>query len=314
MSSLNQFAAYAATLIKAHFEGWAQVNSKNGVAPAWVVETLTLVSAITSDWVIGVLVAVRGATRDNDWAPAQLVIGATIPGNIRGLQSSQLPTRMKLFAEVALSAMCQCGWLIASATANEYKGKTSGYSATHGLGFKLGRLTVSKWDKSGISMDEISVDRLMVEPGAQPKSTTRVLGTPWARDGMELDHCWETVELSNSVPLTWNKDVLHEMGDRFEMGEVSKEDWNPTVYPKFEDYCAYRQQQFDCYVSKIPETIAENQEEQVYNTYAPDSRGRLYPCNDTYNYVGIKQVRALLSLAKGEVISLEESGLLKDYK
>ena len=49
-----------------------------------------------------------------------------------------------------------------------------------------------------------------------------------------------------------------------------------------------------------------------YNTYEDDSRGRTYPTNSAANYVGIKEIRALISFANGESIGTLNKKALED--
>lgn len=306
-ASLYQFAKVVASLIASYFTGWAatmaaRYKEQGKPVPAWIAEVMSLIPAITPDWVIGVLLAARSES----WVPAQKVIAKCIPHLVYSMNFERPECRMKLFAEVALSAFVRFGWLVCDKQAIQYIVTDESHNQ-YGLGFKLGTLKVSIGDEEGITT------RAMVRPNAEPVDTHAVMGTAWVKDGLDLDHCEETVHISNAVPLRWNMDVLHDMGDKFELSEAKKEDWDTERFPTFEDYVTDRQNQFNSYISKIPADILATEELTVFNTNAPDSRGRLYSKNDTMNYGGIKQVRGLVQMADGEVVDLDQAEKLKDF-
>ena len=76
--------------------------------------------------------------------------------------------------------------------------------------------------------------------------------------------------------------------------------------------CLARKLAFNNYISKIPAVIKEMLGVVFYNTYEDDSRGRTYPTNSAANYVGIKEIRALISFANGESIGTLNKKALED--
>lgn len=144
----------------------------------------------------------------------------------------------------------------------------------------------------------------ITQPNKKPRLTHRVLGTIWAKNGNELDHNDIALNLLNNTPLTFNQDVMEKLGYEFNLSEPDKKDWDSAKFPVYEDWVEAREKAHKAYISKLPEYIRE-ESGVVYNTYAPDSRGRLYPTNDTGNFVGIKYVRAVIQSAEPDKIELE---------
>ena len=144
----------------------------------------------------------------------------------------------------------------------------------------------------------------ITQPNKKPKLTHRVLGTIWAKNGNELDHNDIALNLLNNTPLTFNQDVMEKLGYEFKLSEPDKDDWDSAKFPVYEDWVEAREKAHKAYISKLPEYIRE-ESGVVYNTYAPDSRGRLYPTNDTGNFVGIKYIRAVIQSAEPDKIELE---------
>ena len=303
MNTFDNFILKAAALLMSFVEGWAMSKTKDGVQPKWVQEILTLAHMCNMEQVVrSALIAVRS----DKPVPMGLLAGAIIPHQITKLNLTKPDCRMKNWVEVIITGMCQFGWIVAVPSSIQYEKGDSPYAKATGIGFKLGTLKVD------VNDPEV---RVLTVPGNSPAYTSRTLGTMWAKDGQELDHCAETFQISNSIPLQWNTDVLHAMGNAFYLSEAKEEDWDQTQFDTFEEYCQHRIEQFNSYISKIPTRILEEEEGTiVYNTYAPDSRGRGYPTNDAYNYVGIKQIRALVRFAKGEVVSKDVSEFFEDWK
>ena len=144
----------------------------------------------------------------------------------------------------------------------------------------------------------------ITQPNKKPKLTHRVLGTIWAKNGNELDHNDIALNLLNNTPLTFNQDVMEKLGYEFKLSEPDKDDWDSAKFPEYKDWVEAREKAHKAYISKLPEYI-KGESGVVYNTYAPDSRGRLYPTNDTGNFVGIKYVRAVIQSAEPDKIELE---------
>lgn len=303
MNTFDNFIAKAAALLVSFVLGWAETKKKEGEYPQWVKDILRLAEICDMQHVVrNALVAVRS----DKPVPMGLLAGAIIPHQITKLNLAKPDCRMKNWVEVIVTGMCQFGWIVAVPNAVQYKKGDNPNAKATGIGFTLGTLKVDVEDPQV---------KVLNMPEYSPTYTSRTLGTIWAKDGNELDHCAETFSLSNSIPLQWNTPVLHAMGDAFYLSEAKEEDWDQTQFDTFEEYCQHRIEQFNSYISKIPTRILEEEEGTiVYNTYAPDSRGRGYPTNDAYNYVGIKQIRALVRFAKGEVVSKDVSEFFENWK
>ena len=125
-------------------------------------------------------------------------------------------------------------------------------------------------------------------------------------DSTKLNHNEKIIDLINGVALTFNQEVLAKMNYEFPLDEPNPDDWDSSKYPKYEDWVADREEQHRGYIGKLPKTIEEMGDEVFYNTYAPDSRGRLYPTNDAANFVGIKYVRAIIQFADDCIVDVEE--------
>ena len=134
----------------------------------------------------------------------------------------------------------------------------------------------------------------------------------WTRDGNELDHCSETMELSDNIPLQYSTRVFDLLKGEFHLTDATEEKWDPEKFDTFEEYVEARKLAFNNYISKIPAVIKEMLGVVFYNTYEDDSRGRTYPTNSAANYVGIKEIRALISFANGESIGTLNKKALED--
>ena len=305
MDAFDKFIMRAALLMMSFIVGWSETKRKeDGTLPAWVADILRLAEMTDMQYVVrNALVACRSEKP----VAMGMLVGKLIPHEFTKLNLPKPDTRLKNWVEVIISGLCQFGWIVAIPKGVEYDSNPNEKCAkAYGIGFILGTLKVDVEDPQV---------RVLNAPNDSPVYTSRTLGTMWAKSGEELDHCAETLKISNSVPLQWNYGVLHAMGDRFYLSEPKEEDWDREKFKTFDEYCAHRLDQFNSYISKIPTSILERSEDSiVYNTYAPCSRGRWYPTNDTYNYVGIKQVRALLKLANGEPVSKEESEFFADFE
>ena len=150
------------------------------------------------------------------------------------------------------------------------------------------------------------VNALIKKPNAEARRTNRVLGSIWVKDSTKLNHNEKIIDLINGVALTFNQEVLAKMNYEFPLDEPNPDDWDSSKFPKYEDWVADREEQHRGYIGKLPKTIEEMGDEVFYNTYAPDSRGRLYPTNDAANFVGIKYVRAIVQFADDCIVDVEE--------
>lgn len=164
-----------------------------------------------------------------------------------------------------------------------------------------------------LNIPEYKSEKLFISiPNGKPKHSKKVLGNMWTRDGNELDHCSETMELSDNIPLQYSTRVFDLLKGEFHLTDATEEKWDPEKFDTFEEYVEARKLAFDNYISKIPAVIKEMLGVVFYNTYEDDSRGRTYPTNSAANYVGIKEIRALISFANGESIGTLNKKALED--
>ncbi len=236
-------------------------------------------------------------TSENSPMTIHQVIGYLIPKEIRYLPTVRLEDRIGQWCGVVLDVLTTSKIIIETnkkviSIGNPYSMPMDTYYLnTHltGMGIEL-PIIKSVLDK--------------------PKATYKTLGSIWCKDGKELDHCSSTINLLNSTPLTFKKEVLDMMENKFHLSEAKKEKWN-KAFSTFEEYVKAREDAFNSYVSKLPEYINNIAKEGkcVFNTYAPDSRGRLYPITDVGNYVGIKQVRASVAFSDGCYVNSQEDDL-----
>ena len=150
------------------------------------------------------------------------------------------------------------------------------------------------------------VTALIKKPNAEAHGTNRVLGSIWVKDSTKLNHNKQIIDLVNNVALTFNQEVLAKLNYEFPLDEPDPNDWDSAKYPKYEDWVADREEQHRGYIGKLPKTIEEMGDEVFYNTYAPDSRGRLYPTNDAGNFVGIKYIRSIVQFADDCIVDIDE--------
>lgn len=164
-----------------------------------------------------------------------------------------------------------------------------------------------------LNIPEYHSEKLFISiPNGKPKHSKKVLGNMWTRDGNELDHCSETMELSDNIPLQYSTRVFDLLKGEFHLTDATEEKWDPEKFDTFEEYVEARKLAFNNYISKIPAVIKEMLGVVFYNTYEDDSRGRTYPTNSAANYVGIKEIRALISFANGESIGTLNKKALED--
>lgn len=164
-----------------------------------------------------------------------------------------------------------------------------------------------------LNIPEYHSEKLFISiPNGKPKHSKKVLGNMWTRDGNELDHCSETMKLSDNIPLQYSTRVFDLLKGEFHLTDATEEKWDPEKFNTFEEYVEARKLAFNNYISKIPAVIKEMLGVVFYNTYEDDSRGRTYPTNSAANYVGIKEIRALISFANGESIGTLNKKALED--
>lgn len=150
------------------------------------------------------------------------------------------------------------------------------------------------------------VTALIRKPNAETRRTHRVLGSIWVKDSTKLNHNKQIIDLVNGVALTFNQEILAKLNYEFPLDEPNPDDWDSSKFANYEDWVADREEQHRGYIGKLPEAIKEMGDEVFYNTYAPDSRGRLYPTNDAGNFVGIKYIRSIVQFADDCIVDVEE--------
>lgn len=150
------------------------------------------------------------------------------------------------------------------------------------------------------------VTALIKKPNAKPHRTNRVLGSIWVKDSTKLNHNKQIIDLVNGVALTFNQEVLAKLNYEFPLDEPNPDDWDSSKFANYEDWVADREEQHRGYIGKLPEAIKEMGDEVFFNTYAPDSRGRLYPTNDAGNFVGIKYIRSIVQFADDCIVDVNE--------
>lgn len=290
------------TLINSRMEELKGKVTKNGkpYSTQWVEEELLLLGYVGSKGLAHILenlVSVMRSSSEQSPMSIHQLIGSLIPREIKYLETEQLVSRMGQWCSLLLTCLVQRGVIKESRTkiatvtlTNPYAGVMDGfYLNTH--------LT-----DLGIEIPSIK------SVSDKPKATNKTLGSIWCKDGKELDHCSSTINLLNETPLTFKKEVMDMLDNKFHLSEAKKEKWNKDAFSTFEEYVKAREDAFESYVSKLPKYINNIAQEgdTVFNTYAPDSRGRLYPTSDVGNFVGIKQVRATIAFSDGCYVNSQE--------
>lgn len=290
------------TLINSRMEELKGKVTKNGkpYSTTWIEEELLLLGYVGSKGLAHTLenlISVMRSTSEQSPMSIHQLIGSLIPSEIKYLETEQLVSRMGQWCSLLLTCLVQRGVIKESVTklatvtsVNPYAGVMDGfYLNTH--------LT-----DLGIEIPSIK------SVSDKPKATNKTLGSIWCKDGKELDHCSSTINLLNGTPLTFKKEVMDMLDNKFHLSEAKKEKWNKDAFSTFEEYVKAREDAFESYVSKLPEYINNiaQAEDVVFNTYAPDSRGRLYPTNDVGNFIGIKQVRATIAFSDGCYVNSQE--------
>lgn len=268
----------------------------------WLEEELSLLVSVGSQGLAHILenlVSVMRTTSEQAPMSIHQLIGSLIPAEIKSLKTEQLVSRMGQWCSLLLSCLVQRG-IIKEGTKVATLNATSAYSTSMDGYYLNTHLT-----DLGIEIPAIK------SVNTKPRATHKTLGSIWCKDGKELDHCFSTINLLNSTPLTFKKEVMDKMDNKFHLSEAKESKWNRDAFATFEEYVKAREDAFNSYVSKLPEFINDiaNGEECVFNTYAPDSRGRLYPTSDVGNYVGIKQVRATVAFSDGCYVNSQEDDL-----
>lgn len=229
-------------------------------------------------------------TTEKEPASIHQFVGSTVPKELEWCITEKKLARLGQWATMFLDALRDFHIIEKSNVKIEAKNSNGKFMD----GYYLNRQAlVQDYDCEGIT-----------QPNKKPSHTHRVLGTIWAKNGNELDHNDIALSLINSTPLTFNQDVMQKLGYEFKLSEPDMDDWDSVKFPEYKDWVEAREKAHKAYISKLPEYIRE-ESGVVYNTYAPDSRGRLYPTNDTGNFVGIKYIRAVIQSAEPDKIELE---------
>lgn len=143
--------------------------------------------------------------------------------------------------------------------------------------------TYGLWLKDGVVLDGFDSwpERGLRDVLTEPKNYEgEMLGNKYNKQlGKGKDRCAETINLLNHTQFSWDERVC-EFEARPEEGETSK-------------------QAFEYYEGKVLKLIKVG--EKFYICFAPDSRIRLYADSDVGNYIGLKQIRARITLAHDEV-------------
>lgn len=292
------------TLIISQLEEMKNKVTKSGkpYSTKWLEEELSLLVSVGSQGIAHILENLVSVMRSSsEQAPMSIhqFIGSLIPSEIKYLETEQLVSRMGQWCSLLLTCLVQRG-VIKEGTKVATINATSIYSTSMDGYYLNTHLT-----DLGVEIPSIK------SVSDKPKATNKTLGSIWCKDSKELDHCSSTINLLNSTPLTFKKEVMDMMENKFHLSEAKKEKWNREAFSTFEEYVKAREDAFDSYVSKLPEFINNiaNEGKCVFNTYAPDSRGRLYPTSDVGNFVGIKQVRATVAFSDGCYVNSQEDDL-----
>ena len=284
------------TRIMARYEMLKGKVTKQGkpYSTQYLDELLQLAQTVKlSPLIENIILRLRETTKEKPTSIHQFV-GSTVPKELEYCTVKGRLARLGQWATMLLDSLMDFHIIEKSDIKIEAKDKNSNNEPRLMDGYYLNRQAlVRDYDCEGIT-----------QPNKKPKLTHRVLGTIWAKNGNELDHNDIALNLLNNTPLTFNQDVMEKLGYEFKLSEPDKDDWDSAKFPVYEDWVEAREKAHKAYISKLPEYIRE-ESGVVYNTYAPDSRGRLYPTNDTGNFVGIKYIRAVIQSAEPDKIELE---------
>lgn len=292
------------SLIISQLEEIKGKTTKSGkpYSTTWLKEELSLLVSVGSQGIAHILenlISVMRTTSEQSPMSIHQLIGSLIPSEIKSLKTEQLVSRMGQWCSLLLTCLVQRG-ILKEGTKVATLNATSAYSTSMD-GYYLNTHLADL----GIEIPAIKSVNI------KPRATNKTLGSIWCKDGKELDHCSSTINLLNGTPLTFKKEVMDKMDNKFHLSEAKESKWNREAFATFEEYVKARENAFESYVSKLPEYINNiaQEGECVFNTYAPDSRGRLYPTSDVGNYVGIKQVRATVAFNDGCYVNSQEDDL-----
>ena len=275
---------------------------KNGqpYSTEWVEDLMKLSTSVNyTNLMMNILNCLRGTDKENGKSIHQMV-GYALPREI----ASYSTNRFGQWVSMVLTAIMDMNLLIEGDTivSQKWVQCADGSMVEKTIKTKTFYLNYKALHHADLG----EVNALIKKPNAEARRTNRVLGSIWVKDSTKLNHNEKIIDLINGVALTFNQEVLAKMNYEFPLDEPNPDDWDSSKFPKYEDWVADREEQHRGYIGKLPKTIEEMGDEVFYNTYAPDSRGRLYPTNDAANFVGIKYVRAIIQFADDCIVDVEE--------
>ena len=275
---------------------------KNGqpYSTEWVEDLMKLSTSVNyTNLMMNILNCLRGTDKENGKSIHQMV-GYALPREI----SSYPTNRFGQWVSMVLTAIMDMNLLNEGDTIVSQKWVQCGNGDMVEKTIKTRTFYLNYKALHNADLGEVTA--LIKKPNSEARRTNRVLGSIWVKDSTKLNHNEKIIDLINGVALTFNQEVLAKMNYEFPLDEPNPDDWDSSKFPKYEDWVADREEQHRGYIGKLPKTIEEMGDEVFYNTYAPDSRGRLYPTNDAANFVGIKYVRAIIQFADDCIVDVEE--------
>ena len=275
---------------------------KNGqpYSTEWVEDLMKLSTSVNyTNLMMNILNCLRGTDKENGKSIHQMV-GYALPREI----SSYPTNRFGQWVSMVLTAIMDMNLLNEGDTIVSQKWVQCGNGDMVEKTIKTRTFYLNYKALHNADLGEVTA--LIKKPNSEARRTNRVLGSIWVKDSTKLNHNEKIIDLINGVALTFNQEVLAKMNYEFPLDEPNPDDWDSSKFPKYEDWVADREEQHRGYIGKLPKTIEEMGDEVFYNTYAPDSRGRLYPTNDAANFVGIKYVRAIVQFADVCIVDVEE--------
>lgn len=275
---------------------------KNGqpYSTEWVEDLIRLSANVNySKLAQNLLTCLRGTDKENGKSIHQMV-GYALPKEI----SSYPTSRFGQWVSIVLTAIMDMNLLNEGDTivSTKWVQCSNGSMVEKTIKTKTFYLNIKALHNANLG----EITALIRKPNAEARRTNRVLGSIWVKDSTKLNHNEKIIDLVNGVALTFNQEVLAKLNYEFPLDEPDPNDWDSAKFPKYEDWVADREEQHRGYIGKLPETIKEMGDEVFFNTYAPDSRGRLYPTNDAGNFVGIKYIRSIVQFADDCIVDVEE--------
>ena len=210
-------------------------------------------------------------------------------------------TRMANYCQCILNALLHFGFISIEAKGYKYT-QTTSQNSVDGGGLVRVNLPDS-WDEGK------KILPLRCGSSYYTKGVTHTLGSIFNPDGNEVEHCQETIDLVNSVPLQFNSNLFEYNGRQIGLSEMRADKFNPEKHESLEDYQAQRELQHSQYQGRFGEYIPNipvNKNKCFYNVSLPGGEGRMYVDNDIGNFTGIKGIRFMVQFGNGEYVG-------KDY-